>query len=55
MQTVFILIIIVFTFCVSIGLMIYDKDNNSIDKENIINDELSAIFDDDVNDNEEII
>ena len=47
MQTVFILIIIVFTFCVSIGLMIYDK--------NIINDELSEIFDDDVNDNEEII
>ena len=48
MQTFFILLVIVFTFCISIGLMIYDKDSNGSDNSNEdkITDEVEKIFDD---------
>ena len=41
MHTFLILLVIVFTFCGSIGLMIYDKD---IDPS--VTDDVSSIFDD---------
>lgn len=43
MQTFLILLVIVFTFCVSIGLMIYDKD--IVDP--TVTDDVSEIFDTD--------
>jgi len=44
MQTFFILLVIVFSFCISIGLMIYDKDDVIENK-----DDVSKLFDEDEN------
>ena len=49
MQTFLILVIIVFTFCASIGLLIYDKDVNM--EELAVTDDISDVFEEDKKDN----